>query len=408
MSTGSSGERPDDQGVGEDVHRDPSGDTSEATGRRGGDTAPETTRAAQSADASAGATAADGSGPGGGTTAGGAASSADGAAGAGGGVPDSGERDDNGSVGEGSSDHGRAGSGGSGGSAHDGQAGSGGGPGGGPGGGDAAPNGGGADAGTDAGAGDGADADSPSPSPSPSPHPSPLPPPSRSGSGSEARAGADTGAGAGAEVEAGAGAEAGSEVGGSPDRRRLSTTSTTLLGLFLLADVVFVCGALVTLWPTVLATVEPGAEPTATARWAPFGLGDWSLTADTAMLLAVVVCSALGSFVHAATSFATYVGNRRLYASWLWWYLLRAGIGVALSLLVYFLLRGGLFAGSSGAGATNPYGFSGIAGLCGLFSKQATDKLREICDTLLSTTGDGDRDRRDGLAAARRGDPGAS
>ncbi|WP_256966090.1 hypothetical protein [Streptomyces griseiscabiei] len=162
-----------------------------------------------------------------------------------------------------------------------------------------------------------------------------------------------------------------------------------------------------TLWPAVLATVEPGAEPTATARWSPFGLGGWALTADTAMLLAVVVCSALGSFVHAATSFATYVGNRRLYASWLWWYLLRAGIGVALALLVYFLLRGGLFAGSSGAGATNPYGFSGIAGLCGLFSKQATDKLREICDTLLSTTGDGDRDRRDGLAAARNGDPGA-
>ncbi|MDX2554961.1 MULTISPECIES: ICP22 family protein [Streptomyces] len=194
----------------------------------------------------------------------------------------------------------------------------------------------------------------------------------------------------------------------TPDERRLSTLSTTLLGLFLLADVVFVCGALVTLWPAVLATVEPGAEPTVTARWSPFGLGDWSLTADAAMLLAVVVCSALGSFVHAATSFATYVGNRRLYASWLWWYLLRAGIGVALALLVYLLLRGGLFAGSSGTGATNPYGFSGIAGLCGLFSKQATDKLREICDTLLTTTGDGDRDRRDGLAAGRNGDPGAS
>ncbi|MFF9773318.1 hypothetical protein ACF1HJ_06535 [Streptomyces sp. NPDC013978] len=195
---------------------------------------------------------------------------------------------------------------------------------------------------------------------------------------------------------------------GTADERRLSTVSTAILGLFLLADVVFVCGALVTLWPVVLATVEPGAEPTATARWSPFGLGDWSLTADTAMLLAVVVCSALGSFVHAATSFATYVGNRRLYASWLWWYLLRAGIGVALALLVYLLLRGGLFAGSSGAGATNPYGFSGIAGLCGLFSKQATDKLREICDTLLSTTGDGDRDRRDGLSATRHGDPGPS
>jgi hypothetical protein len=212
--------------------------------------------------------------------------------------------------------------------------------------------------------------------------------------------GGDGGMGAGpVDGEPGGGAD------GTRDERRLSTPATTLLGLFLLVDVVFVCGALVTLWPVVLATVEPGADPAATARWSPFGFGNWALTADTAMLLAVVVCSALGSFVHAATSFATYVGNRRLYASWLWWYLLRAGIGVALALLVYLLLRGGLFAGSSGAGATNPYGFSGIAGLCGLFSKQATDKLREICDTLLSTTGDGDRDRRDGLATPRGSTP---
>jgi len=175
--------------------------------------------------------------------------------------------------------------------------------------------------------------------------------------------------------------------------------------VFLLADVVAVCGALVSLWPVVLQTATRGAEASATAQWSPFGLGKWALTPDTALLLAVILCSALGSFVHAATSFATYVGNRRLYASWLWWYLLRAGIGVALALLVYLLLRGGLFAGNSGAGAANPYGFSGIAGLCGLFSKQATDKLREVFDTVLSTKGDGDRDRRDKLAAPQGGGP---
>ncbi|GAA5034302.1 hypothetical protein [Streptomyces siamensis] len=191
----------------------------------------------------------------------------------------------------------------------------------------------------------------------------------------------------------------------APEGRRLSSAATAVLGVLLLVDVVFVCGALVSLWPVVLELVQPGSDVGAGLPWSPFGLAQWSLTPDTAMLVAVILCSALGSFVHAATSFATYVGNRRLYASWLWWYLLRAGIGVALALLVYFLLRGGLFAGSSGAGATNPYGFSGIAGLCGLFSKQATDKLREICDTVLSTTSDGDRDRRDKLAVAPDGEP---
>ncbi|MFF3308716.1 hypothetical protein [Streptomyces sp. NPDC002952] len=199
--------------------------------------------------------------------------------------------------------------------------------------------------------------------------------------------------------------------------RCLSPSATTALGVFLLAEVVLVCGALISLWPVVLVLVQPETQDGSVDRWSPFGLGSWSLTADAAMLFAVILCSALGSFVHAATSFATYVGNRRLYASWLWWYLLRAGIGVALALLVYFLLRGGLFAGSSGAGATNPYGFSGIAGLCGLFSKQAADKLREICDTILSTGRDGDRERQDKLepegertdpatAAARPSGPG--
>ncbi|WP_258055059.1 hypothetical protein [Streptomyces sp. Ru71] len=206
-----------------------------------------------------------------------------------------------------------------------------------------------------------------------------------------------------AEGEPGARGPAGDEPGGEGQApgpmRRMPGWAATALGVFLLADLVVVCGALLSLWPVLLDVVRAGAAPGATSRWSPFGLGGWALTADTAMLLAVICASALGSFVHAATSFATYVGNRRLYASWLWWYLLRAGIGVALALLVYFLLRGGLFTGSSGPAATNPYGFAGIAGLCGLFSKQATDKLREVCDTILSTRSDGDRDRRDKLAS---------
>ncbi|MFD4869183.1 hypothetical protein [Streptomyces sp. NPDC058412] len=215
-------------------------------------------------------------------------------------------------------------------------------------------------------------------------------------SGTVPRQGAET-----AEHADGPGAGPGATDGAR--QHHLPTAATAALGLLLLAEVVLLCGGLLSLWPILLALVAPGADVTSTVRWSPLGLGEWALTADVAMLLAVILCSALGSFVHAATSFATYVGNRRLYASWLWWYLLRAGIGVALALLVYLLLRGGLFAGSSGAGATNPYGFSGIAGLCGLFSKQATDKLREICDTILSTKGDGDRDRRDKLAAVQNG-----
>ena len=63
---------------------------------------------------------------------------------------------------------------------------------------------------------------------------------------------------------------------------------------------------------------------------------------EARMLLIVVAAGALGSHVHAATSFASFVGNNRLEPSWTWWYLLRPFIGMPLALTVYFVIRGGL------------------------------------------------------------------
>jgi hypothetical protein len=37
------------------------------------------------------------------------------------------------------------------------------------------------------------------------------------------------------------------------------------------------------------------------------------------------------------------------------------------------------------AGDLSPYGVAAVAGLAGLFSKQATDKLREVFETLFKT-----------------------
>ncbi|MFJ5234730.1 hypothetical protein ACIQBJ_33130 [Kitasatospora sp. NPDC088391] len=181
-----------------------------------------------------------------------------------------------------------------------------------------------------------------------------------------------------------------------PPQQQLPGWAVLVLGAVLLAEA-FVCVALlISVW-TPLTTLTAERAPTGDpAVWTVFGLGPWRLTSNTAMLLAVLAASGLGSFVHAATSFATYAGNRQLLPSWLPWYLLRTAIGAALALLVYFLLRGGLFANGTDGTATNPYGFAGIAGLCGLFSKQATDKLREVFDTILTTSdGAGDDERDD-------------
>ena len=67
------------------------------------------------------------------------------------------------------------------------------------------------------------------------------------------------------------------------------------------------------------------------------------VTPDFRLILLVILTGALGSYVHAATSFATYTGNRSLIDSWHWWYVLRPFIGMALALIFYFALRGGHF-----------------------------------------------------------------
>jgi len=135
---------------------------------------------------------------------------------------------------------------------------------------------------------------------------------------------------------------------------------------------------LVKLWPLSAAGATERTE---------FFWGDVTLAADIRLLLIVAFAGALGAYVHLATSFADYAGNERLAASWVWWYVLRPFIGMALAEVVYLAVRGGLL--NSGATATpaaiSPYGVAAMSSLTGLFSRQATDKLREVFETLFRT-----------------------
>jgi hypothetical protein len=110
-----------------------------------------------------------------------------------------------------------------------------------------------------------------------------------------------------------------------------------------------------------------------------------SLWPEVQFLALVAVAGAMGSYIHLATSFADYVGNRQFVKSWMWWYVLRPFIGSALAVIVYFATRGGLVSGGAGAGDLSPYGVTALAGLAGIFSKQATDKLREVFENLFKT-----------------------
>jgi hypothetical protein len=191
-----------------------------------------------------------------------------------------------------------------------------------------------------------------------------------------------------------------------------------LLGLFLITVGAVLVYCLIVLWPAVTeATTSNGTASTSSSaadtsdklssaadtstKLKPISLFgvSYSPEADVALLLLVAVLSALGSYVHAATSFVDFAGNRRLVVSWIWWYPFRLFVGVALAEIFYFAIRAGFFGTDTPTEFVNPYGLAAVAGLVGLFSKQATDKLREVFETLFRTApGYGDETRDDSLA----------
>jgi hypothetical protein len=107
------------------------------------------------------------------------------------------------------------------------------------------------------------------------------------------------------------------------------------------------------------------------------------ITRDLDLILLVLLAGALGAWIHVGWSYVDFVGNRALKASWVS-YLLQPLLGSGLALFFYLGVRGGLFTEAKGADV-NPYGVTALAGLSGLFSKQAINKLYEVSDAVFKT-----------------------
>lgn len=170
-----------------------------------------------------------------------------------------------------------------------------------------------------------------------------------------------------------------------------------LLGIYLLVVGILLVWLLLKFWPTPLGEPSGAWDKQESVLKYKFQVND-----ETRFLLLVVLVGALGSYVHAATSFVTYTGTRSFVDSWTWWYILRPCIGMALALVFYLVIRGGFLALSNTSDTEidllSLYGMTGIAGLVGLCSKQASDKLREVFDSLFTTgPGKGDEARTDKL-----------
>lgn len=125
-----------------------------------------------------------------------------------------------------------------------------------------------------------------------------------------------------------------------------------------------------------------------------------ALNAESRLFFVTLMAGAIGSYVHAVTSFVSYLGNRQLKRTWIMWYMMRPFIGMGLALIIYLVIRGGLFTGAAGADSVNTFGVAAIAGLAGMFSKQAIDKLRELFDNVFATRSLEDENRADKMFGA--------
>lgn len=182
---------------------------------------------------------------------------------------------------------------------------------------------------------------------------------------------------------------------GAPPSASVSTAaddrSARWVGVGLFTMIVALVVALI----VISGAANPGLELT---------LFTATITHDQVLLLGVLTAGALGGCIHVATSFSDYVGNAQYRARWEYWYVMRPFIGACLATAFYFLLRGGLLSLASPA-AANPqqspsfYGVTAIAFLVGMFSKQATDKLDDVFDTLFKSNKDADR--KDSLDATK-------
>ena len=197
---------------------------------------------------------------------------------------------------------------------------------------------------------------------------------------------------------------AGAPEQGLPAGARVGLIGSSLFGLFVVAVGVALIYVLIKIWPKVPHGQTGGGGGVAKgANDKPvdlfWGLFKFDLLPDTALISLTAIMGGIGASVFIAVSFSDYVGNRRFAKSWVWFYLVRLFVGPALAIIFYFTLRGGFLATSSSGSDINAYGVAAMAGLVGLFSKQAGDKLHQVFDALFQVDpSHGDAARGDGVS----------
>jgi hypothetical protein len=101
---------------------------------------------------------------------------------------------------------------------------------------------------------------------------------------------------------------------------------------------------------------------------------------DRTLVMLILFAGALGGLVHALRSFFWYAGHQELLWNWVPMYLLLPFSSAALGFVFFLVVRAGIYEPQPGTA----YLLVGLAALVGMFSAQATEKLKAIAEGIFT------------------------
>jgi hypothetical protein len=103
---------------------------------------------------------------------------------------------------------------------------------------------------------------------------------------------------------------------------------------------------------------------------------------NSLLLILVATMGFLGNMIHISASFTSFVGNGTFERSWLLWYFVKPFTAAGLAIIVYLIIRAGFLGYGTDPSSISLYGIMCLAALTGLFTDNATLKLKEIFDVV--------------------------
>lgn len=100
--------------------------------------------------------------------------------------------------------------------------------------------------------------------------------------------------------------------------------------------------------------------------------------------LLIISLGAFGGSIRLISSLVLYMGEDKLYRSWLFYYYLMPLEGLGLAAIAALLFAAGILTPTNGAGQSTLLFLYAIAGFTGLFAKNVAKKLQDLADILFA------------------------